>query len=42
VARFVDIDPGSDGKIVLTISFDGTAGSEYSGKYGNAVMLQER
>lgn len=40
-ARFVGVDPGSDGEIVLTISFDGTAGSEYKAKYGSAVRLQE-
>jgi hypothetical protein len=42
VARFVDINPGNDGQIVLTISFDGTPGNEFKGKYGNAVMLQEQ
>jgi hypothetical protein len=41
VARFSNIDPGSDGAVVLTISFDGTAGSEFRGKYGSAVRLQE-
>ncbi len=34
--------PGIDGKVVLTISWDGTPGYEYKGKYANAVMLQER
>ena len=39
VARFSQVDPGSDGVVVLTISFDGTA--PYKGKYGSAVRLQE-
>ncbi len=41
VGRFSNIDPGSDGAVVLTISFDGTAGSAFKGKYGSAVRLQE-
>ena len=41
VARFTNINPGSDGTVVLTISFDGTAGNEYTGKYGSAVRLIE-
>ena len=41
VARFGNIDPGDDGVVVLTISWDGTAGSEFKGKYGSAVRLQE-
>jgi hypothetical protein len=40
VARFVDINPDSDGQIVLTISFDGNAASQFAGKYGSAVRLQ--
>ena len=40
VARFTNIDPGSSGEIVLTLSPDGTDGNR--GKYANAVMLQER
>jgi hypothetical protein len=39
VARFSNIDPGSDGRVVLTISFDGT--TPFTGKYGSAVRLQE-
>jgi hypothetical protein len=39
VARFTGIDPGIDGEVVLTISWDGTSGSEDIGKYANAVML---
>ena len=39
VARFRQVDPGSDGVVVLTISFDGTA--PYKGKYGSAVRLVE-
>ena len=41
VARFSTIDPGSDGTVQLTISFDGTAGNAFKGKYGSAVMLVE-
>ena len=39
VARFSNIAPGSDGRVVLTISYDGT--SPFKGKYGSAVRLQE-
>jgi hypothetical protein len=39
VARFSNIDSGSDGRVVLTISYDGS--SPYKGKYGSAVMLME-
>ena len=39
VARFSNIDPGSDGVVVLTISYDGS--SPFKGKYGSAVRLQE-
>jgi hypothetical protein len=38
VARFL-FDPGADGDAVLTISFDGTAGNEYAGKYASALAL---
>ena len=41
VARFEEIDPGSDGEVVLTISFDGNVTSQFKGKYGSAVRLQE-
>ena len=41
VARFNAIDPGPDGDVVLTISFNGAAGEEFRGKYGSAVRLQE-
>lgn len=41
IARFIDIDPGTNGTVVLTVSWDGEAGSEYKGKYSNALMLQE-
>jgi uncharacterized repeat protein (TIGR02059 family) len=40
VARFSNIDPGSDGLVVLTISYDGS--NPYKGKYGSAVRLVER
>ena len=40
VARFTDINPGSDGQVVLTISFDGT-GTTYAGKYASALMLEQ-
>ncbi|MDR4498059.1 MAG: alkaline phosphatase [Candidatus Scalindua sp.] len=42
VARFTEISPGSDGVVVLTISFNGTPGFEYKGLYANAVMLSEQ
>ena len=38
VARFVEIDPGPDGQVVLTLTADGNAG--YRGKYASALMLQ--
>jgi hypothetical protein len=41
VARFSDINPGSDGTVVLTISFDGTSPVE-KGKYGSAIMVVEQ
>ena len=39
VARFTGVNPGSDGVVLLTISWDGTAGLEFLGKYGSAVRL---
>ncbi|MCD4696638.1 MAG: hypothetical protein K8S16_10410, partial [Bacteroidales bacterium] len=39
VARFTGIDPGSDGEVVLTISFDGTAPNK--GKYASALMIEQ-
>ena len=42
VARFTSIASGSDGQVALIISFDGTSGFEYTGKYANAVMLNEQ
>lgn len=41
VARWSDVSPGSDGIVVLTISFDGNGASQYTGKYGSAVRLIE-
>ncbi|GJL69814.1 MAG: hypothetical protein NPIRA06_24490 [Nitrospirales bacterium] len=41
VAQFSGIDPGSDGTVLLTISFDGSVGEQYKGKYGSAVRLIE-
>jgi hypothetical protein len=41
VARFANVDPGDDGQVVLTVSFDGTSASQYKGKYASAFMLQE-
>ena len=41
VAWFADVEPGSDGQVVLTISFDGAVSSQYKGKYASAFMLQE-
>jgi hypothetical protein len=42
VARFSNIDPSPDGTILLTISFDGTAGSEFKGKYGSDERLVQK
>jgi hypothetical protein len=41
VARFDNIDPGSDGQVVITVSFDGNNASQYKGKYGSAIMLEQ-
>ncbi|MCZ6799289.1 MAG: FG-GAP-like repeat-containing protein, partial [Nitrospirae bacterium] len=41
VARFSNIDPGSDGAVVLTIRFDGNGASQSKGKYGSALRLRE-
>ncbi len=41
IARFSNIDPGSDGKIEVTISFDGDTASQFKGKYGSAIRLKE-
>ncbi|MDH3503411.1 MAG: VCBS repeat-containing protein [Nitrospirota bacterium] len=41
VARWSDVSPGSDGIVVLTISFDGNVPSQYTGKYGSSVRLIE-
>jgi hypothetical protein len=41
VARFSNINPGSDGMVALTIEYDGTTGNEFTGKYGSAVRLIE-
>ena len=41
VVRFDEIAPGVDGDFTLTMSWDGEAGSEYKGKYSNALMLEE-
>jgi hypothetical protein len=42
VARFVGVAPGADGEVTLRLTFDGTAGNEYGGKYANALLLRER
>jgi hypothetical protein len=42
VARFVNIASGSDGQVALSVSWDGVAGAEFRGKYGNALMLREQ
>jgi len=39
VARFTGINAGTDGTMLLTISYDGTV--PYRGKYANAIMLEE-
>ena len=41
VARFSNVKSGGDGTVVLTISFDGTVGEQYKGKYGSAIRLIE-
>ncbi|MBN2455051.1 MAG: metallophosphoesterase, partial [Sedimentisphaerales bacterium] len=41
VAYFADVNSGSDGEVVLTVSFDGTAGNEYKGKYASALMVEQ-
>nr|MBA3967237.1 VCBS repeat-containing protein [Nitrospirales bacterium] len=41
VARWGQVNSGSDGLVVLTISFAGTSGNEGLGKYGSAVRLTE-
>jgi len=41
VARFSNIKSGSDGTVVLTISFDGNMASQFLGKYGGALRLIE-
>jgi len=41
VACFTDVNSGSDGEVVLTISFDGTGGNEYKGKYASALMVKQ-
>jgi hypothetical protein len=38
VALFTDIAPGTDGQMVLTISFDGTD-TQSRGRYASALML---
>ncbi|MFZ1744909.1 MAG: VCBS repeat-containing protein, partial [Nitrospirales bacterium] len=41
VARWSEVSSGGDGIVVLTISWDGTIGNEFLGKYGSAVRLIE-
>jgi hypothetical protein len=41
VVRYSNINPGSDGEVVLQIEYDGTVGNEFTGKYGSAVRLME-
>jgi len=41
VARFSNVNPGSDGEVVLQIEWNGTTGNEYAGKYGSAIRLIE-
>ena len=41
VARWNNVTPGGDGQIVLTISFDGSVGEQFKGKYGSAIRLIE-
>ena len=42
VARFINVAPGQDGQVALVVSWDGTGGNEYAGKYANALMLREQ
>ncbi len=39
VARWNGIKSGSDGMVMLTISFDGSAGQQFKGKYASAIRL---
>jgi FG-GAP-like repeat len=41
VAQWSEVKSGGDGIVVLTISWDGTTGNEFLGKYGSAVRLIE-
>ncbi len=41
VARFSTIKSGSDGTVVLTISFDGSVPEQFKGKYASALRLIE-
>jgi hypothetical protein len=42
VVHFTDVDPGSDGSVALEVEFDGDPGSEYRGKYANALRVRHR
>ena len=41
MVRFDDIDPGADGAITLTMTWNGTAGNEGKGTYSNAITITE-
>lgn len=41
VARFSNVDPGSDGAVALTVSFDGSVAEQYRGKYASALRVAE-
>ena len=41
VARWNQVLSGSDGQVTLTISFDGSVGEQFKGKYASAVRLIE-
>ena len=41
VAKFNNINSGSDGIFVLTVSFDGIVAQQYKGKYASALMVEE-
>lgn len=41
VARFTNINAGSDGEVLLTVSFDGITSAQYRGKYASALMVEE-
>ncbi len=41
VARFIEVDPGSDGEVRLVCTYDGDSGNPWRGKYANALRVVE-